>query len=270
MKKNIIILCLTFFCYATYGQDTIIFRDASEIKVKVVDADGSEIKYRKYENLNGPLYSVPRAEVFIIRYENGTKRIITGFDEARNTNNTSSAGSAPADSSKYEYIATAAKLSKKDLHSKKLYISPQILGGIALGGGSAGGTFSAEVLGEYFPNKNSSNGLCVGLGYDLRGYEGINVNNIDVLLGYTMRSSVQKLFARAMLNIGIPVSTTYSGMNLTEYTNPLVGLECDLGAHFKKFNIGGRLGYSVVKQFKSEDSDTDNPMRLCLFLGFSF
>lgn len=263
MKKLIILSILILFSWAVYGQDTIVLRDASEIEVKIVDTEGSEIKYRKFENLNGPLYSVPRSEVFIIRYEDGSRQVVTGFEET----------GTPADSSKYKHIAAAAESSKVDIHSKKLYISTQILGGIAVANG-AGGTFSAEVLGEYFPNKNSSHGVCAGLGYDLRGYEGyednfINVNNIDILLGYTLRSDATKFICRAMLNIGIPVSTKYSGIDLTEYTNPLVGMEMDLGAHFKKFNIGGRFGYSVLTQFESEDSK-DIPLRLCLFVGFSF
>ena len=35
------------------------------------------IKYKKFDNPNGPLYTILKSEVFLIKYENGTKDVFT-------------------------------------------------------------------------------------------------------------------------------------------------------------------------------------------------
>jgi len=50
-------------------------RNGEEIKAKVQEVGISEIKYKKVDNLTGPLYTVLKSEVFIIKYENGTKEV---------------------------------------------------------------------------------------------------------------------------------------------------------------------------------------------------
>jgi hypothetical protein len=58
-----------------HGQDIIVQKNGDEIKAKVEQVLDSEIKYRKFDNLSGPLYSIKKAEVFMIRYENGSKDV---------------------------------------------------------------------------------------------------------------------------------------------------------------------------------------------------
>lgn len=54
-------------------------RNGDELQVKVQEINLNEIKYKRYDNLEGPLISVSKAEVFMIKYENGTKEV---FNEA--------------------------------------------------------------------------------------------------------------------------------------------------------------------------------------------
>lgn len=54
------------------GQDVIVKKNGDEIKAKVEEVLNFEIRYRKYENLTGPVYSMPKSEISQIRYENGT------------------------------------------------------------------------------------------------------------------------------------------------------------------------------------------------------
>lgn len=56
--------------------DLIILNNGDDISVKVVEITQSEIKYKKCDNLNGPIYSITKSEVFTIRYSNGSKEII--------------------------------------------------------------------------------------------------------------------------------------------------------------------------------------------------
>jgi hypothetical protein len=69
-----LIIFFTFgMCFNSSSQDYIFKKNGDEIKVKVVEILKSEVKYRKFDNLNGPIYSIDIADVFIIKYENGTR-----------------------------------------------------------------------------------------------------------------------------------------------------------------------------------------------------
>ncbi|MBR6655188.1 MAG: outer membrane beta-barrel protein [Alistipes sp.] len=278
--------------------------NGSEVKSKVVQIGTSEIKYHKFENLEGPIYSVPRSEVFIIRYENGRKEVITKVETATTTSSTTSASQSIAESdtassinanettvaSKYAHITEAQQRTKQDVHKKKFYISPQPFIGMAIGGddvGYSGLSVGADVLAEYFPNKKSGSGLCAGLGYNFKQYEvtildhPINVSSLDFLLGYSFRTNDMKFFCRGMLYLSVPVSSkmvakveTGEGAikvkeDAREGTKTMFGVAMDAGFHFKQFNIGIRYSLSFLQQFDF-DNKGGAPMIVGLFLGGSF
>jgi len=54
------------------AHDVIILRNGAEIKAKVTEIALLEIKYKRFENLDGPVVVVPKSDVFAIVYENGT------------------------------------------------------------------------------------------------------------------------------------------------------------------------------------------------------
>lgn len=57
------------------AQDIIIFKTGEEISVKVTEIELNVIKYRKFDNQTGPVYTVEKQDVFMIKYENGTKDV---------------------------------------------------------------------------------------------------------------------------------------------------------------------------------------------------
>ena len=65
--------------------DEIIFRDGTESKAKVIEITPTEIKYKKCDNLEGPTYVAKKAEVFMIKYANGSKEVFkeTVADETK-------------------------------------------------------------------------------------------------------------------------------------------------------------------------------------------
>ena len=80
MKKNtlftelsLLILLFIFTSVRAYGQDVIVKKNGDEIKAKVEQILDTEIKYRKADNLSGPLYSISKSEVFMVKYANGSK-----------------------------------------------------------------------------------------------------------------------------------------------------------------------------------------------------
>ncbi len=57
--------------------DIIIFSNGDEVKGKVQEITETEIKYKRCDNLTGPTYTANKSKVFMIRYANGTKDVIT-------------------------------------------------------------------------------------------------------------------------------------------------------------------------------------------------
>ena len=56
---------------SAFGQDKLVLRDSTRIACKVVEVTEEKVKYRKWNNLDGPMYTVRNSEVSYILYENG-------------------------------------------------------------------------------------------------------------------------------------------------------------------------------------------------------
>jgi len=57
--------------------DLITLLNGEEILAKIVEIGTKDIRYKKCDNLNGPDYILPKTEVFMVKYPNGTKEVIT-------------------------------------------------------------------------------------------------------------------------------------------------------------------------------------------------
>ncbi|HKL23238.1 MAG TPA: hypothetical protein VJ895_00635 [Candidatus Nanoarchaeia archaeon] len=77
MKNLMIILTVVFALAAneTFSQDIIILQNGDEIFSKVTKVGSDEIEYKKFENLSGPIYSLEKSKIFMVKYENGTKDV---------------------------------------------------------------------------------------------------------------------------------------------------------------------------------------------------
>ena len=71
--KNILLFIL-FICSSNIikAQDTLSMRSGEAILVKVMEVGTSEVKYKKIDNLNGPVFSILKSDLLMIKYENGT------------------------------------------------------------------------------------------------------------------------------------------------------------------------------------------------------
>lgn len=73
------------------AQDLLMLRSGDEIKAKVMEITNTEIKYKKYDNVNGPTISINKSEVFMIKYENGAKDVFKEETPAASQPRTSTA-----------------------------------------------------------------------------------------------------------------------------------------------------------------------------------
>jgi hypothetical protein len=69
-----ILLFILFICSSniTKAQDTLSTRYGETILVKVIEVGNAEVKYKKLNNLNGPVFSMLKSDLLMIKYENGT------------------------------------------------------------------------------------------------------------------------------------------------------------------------------------------------------
>lgn len=72
LKTMICLLALTITCRA---QDMITKKDGTDIKAKITEVGHADVKYKKWDNLNGPEYVMAKTDILIIRYQNGQKEI---------------------------------------------------------------------------------------------------------------------------------------------------------------------------------------------------
>lgn len=73
------VIPLILFCIAvtfqTKAQDMITLKSGEDIEARVEEVGTEVIKYKKFDNQEGPTYSVEKSKVFMIRYANGTKEV---------------------------------------------------------------------------------------------------------------------------------------------------------------------------------------------------
>ena len=77
MKKFFLILFSVVFINALNAQDFIIKKNGDEVTAKIEEVGVSEIKYKKFDNQDGPLYTILKSEIFMIKYANGTKEVFS-------------------------------------------------------------------------------------------------------------------------------------------------------------------------------------------------
>lgn len=77
MRNNSIyfLAILFFMAITTNAQDNVFLKTGEDIQVKVLEVGHDEIKYKKFDYQDGPTYSLKISDVFMIKYENGSKDV---------------------------------------------------------------------------------------------------------------------------------------------------------------------------------------------------
>jgi len=73
MKYILLFILSTCSLNIIKAQDTLSMRSGENILAKVIEVGTVEVKYKKLDNLNGPIFSILKSDLLIIKYENGTK-----------------------------------------------------------------------------------------------------------------------------------------------------------------------------------------------------
>ncbi|MEI6586992.1 MAG: hypothetical protein WCL56_12955 [Sediminibacterium sp.] len=73
MKNILLFILFVFSSTIIKAQDTLSMRSSENILVKIIEVGILEVKYKKIDNLNGPVFSILKSDLLMIKYENGTK-----------------------------------------------------------------------------------------------------------------------------------------------------------------------------------------------------
>jgi hypothetical protein len=67
---------ISFAVNTVFAQDVIVLKSGDEIKSKVIEITPTEIKYKKFDNLEGPTIVILKSEASMIKYANGTEDVM--------------------------------------------------------------------------------------------------------------------------------------------------------------------------------------------------
>ena len=103
--KKIAFMVFIFFAggiCSLFAQDVITLLNGDEIYAKVIEISSTEIRYKRFDNLDGPTIVIQKSEVFAINYENGTRDVINTIsssegEEAKQQNTPAPRDDAPVE-----------------------------------------------------------------------------------------------------------------------------------------------------------------------------
>lgn len=78
MKKILVVFAIIFVSInLCFSQDIISMKSSGEIQAKIIEITPTEIKYKRFDNPEGPTYTILKSDASSISYENGAKDIFT-------------------------------------------------------------------------------------------------------------------------------------------------------------------------------------------------
>jgi len=83
MKTITLQLIILLSVNSLYSQDIILLQNGDEMIAKILEISYNEIKYKRFDFLEGPTYTISKSDIFMIKYKNGSKEV---FAEQQNKN----------------------------------------------------------------------------------------------------------------------------------------------------------------------------------------
>ncbi len=267
--RNFLIGCIMLlFGNTALAQDIIIKQDASEIKAHIEEVGDELIKYRRHSNPSGPIYSIRKTEVFMIRYENGEQESMNAADEA-----------ASATPSEINYTSRNVSYKAADVQKKNLYFGLDAEVGYLISTSEEvlydGLAFGLKATLEWYCNKQSPYGMALSLGYkhsDLNFIytedESLSIDLLNLDLLFTQSTTQKSFFWNAGFRFSIPCASRMISADMNSITKTTFGLLVGCGWRFKGFQVGASLYMGFTRQF---DLDRGNaPMLPSIQIGYRF
>ena len=112
MRKQIVLSMLSLAALNVAAQDIIVMRNGDEVEAKVRKVGTTEVEYHKWSNQDGPVYSVAKSDVFMVKYKNGEKDV---FDNV--TAKSDNSPKSESNSSAPQYVEAVPAANNQELIS---------------------------------------------------------------------------------------------------------------------------------------------------------
>ena len=273
MRIFLFFLLTSFCCYTNiFAQDVLYTISGNKIKVKVIEINANEIKYKDFNNIEGPTYLIYNTDVVLIQFANGTSQII----------NANAPVLKPA---KTETVSV--KKSQQKQNPNLYYMNPNLLSinALALANGDVtlmydrdffNSRLSLSVLGGY--NFNTRMGILNALISDSREHA---KKNYDAGLGINFMPNNTK---RGQYFVGLlgkymsytydnPINTTNNQLLFTKATGYQMAIMVTNGWFVRvspnfNFKIFGSIGIPINSpELKTNNNSIFLPK---VYLGYCF
>lgn len=77
------IMAAVFSITLCFSQDLITKKSGEDIQAKIIEIGSTELKYKKFDNPEGPTFTLLKSSVLMVRYANGTKDIFNEIEETQ-------------------------------------------------------------------------------------------------------------------------------------------------------------------------------------------
>jgi hypothetical protein len=260
------------------AQDIITLKSGDEIKAKVQEIGTDNVKYKKYDNQSGPIYTLTKSDIFMIKYENGDKDVFNTPAQPVQEKPVSPPAGVNVPQNDYSQINAMTKRGNASLREKNYEIGIQ-------GDFGLGSFHSSDFNGEYedennfgfmaggglfldiYPKKNNIWLLGTGANYwshyymtDYDATYSLSYVNWDVYWGARdpLAISGVRLYAKLGLRASFLTGGTISFADGSEdkaklYANSTVfGMMTEWGYPFKHFDIGVKGFWMFTNIWKSD------------------
>jgi hypothetical protein len=82
--RILMFLAVCLFPVLVSAQDVITLKSGDEIQAKVTEVGQTEVKYKRFDNPDGPTYTVNKSDIFMVKYQNGQKDVFKDEQPAQN------------------------------------------------------------------------------------------------------------------------------------------------------------------------------------------
>ena len=79
-RQICVLITISLWGPSLFSQDIIYLNNGTEIKAKIIELTSETVKYRKYEQPDGPLRNISYFDLFMILYEDGTREVFKAED----------------------------------------------------------------------------------------------------------------------------------------------------------------------------------------------
>lgn len=72
LRSLIVLPFLLVALQSVKAQDTLLMKNGNQVIAKILEVNTAEIKYKRFDNLEGPTFVIVKNDVVMIKYQNGT------------------------------------------------------------------------------------------------------------------------------------------------------------------------------------------------------